>query len=142
MVTGTVTTRVIQNGAVTNSVTTTGGTYGFQQNTRQQTGEAYLNVSGTGFVRIDVRLSTNYADGESGMTAPNKWLLQLYRDQNGATTFVGSTEFREGPYISFWDIDVPQAAALCRYFVVITLSVAQRNGSVFNTKINAVEYKK
>ncbi len=142
MVTGTVTTRVIQNGSITNSVTTTGGSYQFAQNTRQQTGEAYLQPSGTGFVRIDVRLSTNYVDGESGVTAPNKWLLQLYRDQDGQTRFVGSTEFREGPYIPFLDIDVPTSTSLCRYYVVCTLTVAQRTGFVFNTKIIATESKK
>lgn len=142
MVTGTITTRVIQNGSITNSVTTTGGSYQFAQNTRQQTGEAYLQPSGTGFVRIDVRLSTNYVDGESGVTAPNKWLLQLYRDQDGQTRFVGSTEFREGPYIPFLDIDVPTSTSLCRYYVVCTLTVAQRTGFVFNTKIIATESKK
>ncbi len=141
MVTGTVTTRVIQNGAVTNSVTTTGGTYSFQQNTVAETGTLTMSIAGTGYVKIDVRLSTNYVDGESGMTAPNQWILALYCEQNGQQRLVGSTVFREGPYIPFWDYDVPSAGT-ARYFVRVTLSLAQRNGTVFNTKINATEYKK
>ena len=141
MVTGTITSRTIQNGAVTNYVTTTGGTYGFSQNTVRDTGTAALSVSGTGFVKIDVRLSTNYVDGESGMTAPNQWFLALYCEQGGQQRLVGSTTFREGPYISFWDVDVPSAGT-ATYIARVTLSVAQRNGTVFNTKINAVEYKK
>lgn len=141
MVTGTVTSRTIQNGSITNSLTTTGGTYGFQQNTVADTGTLTISIAGTGYVRIDVRLSTNYVDGESGMTAPNMWFLALYCEQNGQQRLVGSTPFREGPYFSFWENDVP-SAGIARYFVRITLSVAQRNGTVFNTKINATEYKK
>ncbi len=141
MVTGTVTSRTIQNGSITNSLTTTGGTYGFQQNTVADTGTLSISIAGTGYVRIDVRLSTNYVDGESGMTAPNMWFLALYCEQNGQQRLVGSTPFREGPYFSFWENDVP-SAGIARYFVRITLSVAQRNGTVFNTKINATEYKK